>query len=179
MAQSFLNRTDLPLGLRNNNPGNIRVTSSDQWQGMIGSNQGFVQFQDVSWGIRAMATILGNDILSGKNTIRKLISEYAPPSENNTAGYINNVSAWTGWGADQTLPATRETLFLLILAMMKMEIGSAAANLVIDSDIWEGLKRMNSELLLVFGGGNEVLASGAGVGIAAAALIIIYFLTHK
>lgn len=177
MPQSFLNRTDLPLGLRNNNPGNIRVTS-DQWQGMIGSNGGFVTFQDVSWGIRAMATILGNDILSGKNTIRKLITEYAPPIENNTNAYINNVASWTGWSADQSLPVTRDTLFRLIRAMMMMEIGSASS-LVTDSDINAGLNKMNAQLLAAFGSNSGAVGFGAGIGIAAAAIIIIYFLTHK
>lgn len=137
-AISFLNRTDLPLGLRNNNPGNIRVTS-DQWQGMIGSDQGFVTFQDVSYGIRAMVIILKNYINNGYNTITKIISRYAPSSENNTQVYINNVVSWTGWKADETLSGDYNTLFTLIRAMLRQEIGSSAASLVTAQDIAQGI----------------------------------------
>ena len=69
MAQSFINYVDAPLGLRNNNPGNIRDMGIC-WEGKIGSNKGFVVFNDVAWGIRAMIvnfhtsiTIYGNDTL--------------------------------------------------------------------------------------------------------------------
>jgi hypothetical protein len=53
MAQSFINRTDLPIGLRNNNPGNLRPSNAYEWQGQIGVNFNFVVFEDVAWGIRA------------------------------------------------------------------------------------------------------------------------------
>ena len=42
--------SDLPLGLRNNNPGNIRP-SNPPWQGATGENGGFVVFDTmVQWG---------------------------------------------------------------------------------------------------------------------------------
>lgn len=174
MANSFLNRTDLPLGLRNNNPGNIRVTT-DSWQGMIGSSGGFVTFQDVSYGIRAMATILGNDILAGK-TLGQIISEYAPSTENNTAAYIQFVSGQTGFASNQQLEATPNTLFQLIRAMLKMEIGSSSS-LVTDQDIYQGLNLLNSNLLSYFGGSGTGGAIGSGLLIVA--LITIIFILNK
>lgn len=179
MADSFLNIVGLPLGLRNNNPGNIRVTG-DQWQGMIGSESGMVRFQDVTYGIRAMATILGNDIIDGTNTITSLISQYAPPSENDTAAYINYVVQDTSYDANQELPATSDTLFKLIRAQMKEEIGQTYAAMISDDDVNQGINMMNSDLLSVFGS-----AAGGGSGFQSEAIlilavsIIIYFITRK
>lgn len=145
MAKSFLNRSDLPLGLRNNNPGNLRP--GDNWQGMIGENGGFLVFQNIAYGIRAMATDIGNDIrLDGLNTIRKLVNEYAPPTENNTALYISRMVQSTGFAADQPLPANAETLRKLIRGHMRVELGDSYAALVTDSDILEGLSMINKDL---------------------------------
>ena len=35
-----------------------------------------------------------------KETLRQMISVYAPPNENNTSEYLENVLAWTGLPAD-------------------------------------------------------------------------------
>lgn len=81
---SFLGRKDLTRGIRNNNPGNLRVTP-DKWVGKIplsqntDLNKSFEQFTEIKYGIRAMLIDLLGDIGKGKDTIRKLISEYAPP----------------------------------------------------------------------------------------------------
>ena len=41
-------------GIRNNNPGNIRV-SKDQWEGMTGDDGAFVIFDSPESGVRALA----------------------------------------------------------------------------------------------------------------------------
>lgn len=82
-------------GIRNNNPGNIRL-SGTTWQGQVPPDQqtdtDFVQFTDARWGIRAMARILNNYALRGINTVSGIISTWAPPTENKTAAYINAVA---------------------------------------------------------------------------------------
>lgn len=165
MAQSFLNQTGLPLGLRNNNPGNIRP--GDSWVGMIGSNQGFVVFSDISWGIRAMATDLGNDMRKGLDTVRKLITEYAPPAENDTEAYIRSVIRDMKVFDNQILKRDLLTLQSLMRAIMNVELGRSYSALVKDADIKEGLSKMNPTLLSAFG------ISAAAGGSASIIIIVI------
>jgi len=179
MAKSFLNRSELPLGLRNNNPGNLRP--GDNWQGMIGENGGFLVFQDIAYGIRAMATDIGNDIrLDHLDTIRKLVYEYAPPSENDTAAYISRMVQSTGFAADQQLPPTAETLRKLIRGHMRVELGDGYAALVTDTDIMEGLTMINKDLQEYFNIEGMDLPGMAEtpelmIGFAAALAVAVYF----
>lgn len=81
-------------GIRNNNPGNIR--HGDNWQGMadVQTDASFIQFVNPEYGIRAMTKILltYNDRY-GLNTVRGIISRWAPPVENDTESYINSVAS--------------------------------------------------------------------------------------
>lgn len=140
MAKSFLNIPGLPIGLRNNNPGNLRATG-DNWKGMIGTNGGFVVFENIAWGIRALAIDLRGDINEGKNTVERLISEFAPPFENDTFAYIKKVSDYTGFTTDILKP-DYDTLSKLIRAIMNVELGPGYSAMVPDSDIKEGLALM-------------------------------------
>ena len=146
MAKSFLNYPGYPLGLRNNNPGNIRP--GDNWQGMIGTNGGFVVFENIAWGLRAMGKAIIHELNVGNNTITKLIYEYAPPSDgNNTQAYIANVVNDTGFSANQILQPARNTLKRLIRAMMNVELGYNYSALITDSDIYEGLSLIQSGII--------------------------------
>lgn len=56
------------------------------------------------------------------DTISKIVTKYAPPSENDTASYIKNVAARTGFGADQSLDLNdNAVLSRLESAMTKQE----------------------------------------------------------
>ena len=56
------------------------------------------------------------------NTVRGLVSSWAPPSENDTAGYIAGVAKDTGYGADQKLDMHNpEVMRKVIAAMAKRE----------------------------------------------------------
>lgn len=82
----------------NNNPGNIRRTQGTPWQGEIVPSPwraGFVVFDTLEHGYRAVLLLLNNYIAKGFNTIEKIITRWAPPSENNTAAYIDFVSRYT------------------------------------------------------------------------------------
>lgn len=92
-------------GIRNNNPGNIRHGGS-QWQGMsaIQSDSEYVQFDDPVYGIRALAKLLKNyQSRYGLNTINQIINRWAPPSENLTGSYVDNVSRIVGIGKNQAI----------------------------------------------------------------------------
>lgn len=125
---SFLGQSTLPRGIRNNNPGNLILTSI-KWQGKIENSKNtdgkFEQFTSVEYGIRAMLKDIINDVKKGKNTITKLISEYAPPSENNTANYINFLANSLGISPNQVLSNLNSTFLKQIArTIIKIENGT-------------------------------------------------------
>lgn len=85
-------------GLRNNNPLNIR--KGNDWKGerKVQHDPAFEEFESMQMGLRAGFIILRNYITGygGKsakfNTIEKIISRWAPPSENATRKYIDFVA---------------------------------------------------------------------------------------
>lgn len=82
-----------PRGLRNNNPGNIR-NSSTVWQGEItpSKDKSFKQFKSMAYGYRAVIRLLQNyRKLYYLKTIAELINRWAPPTENKTSAYITRV----------------------------------------------------------------------------------------
>lgn len=81
-------------GIRNNNPGNIRYNKSINWKGQKGpDDDGYLIFQNSLMGIRALTLLIKNyNRIYGLNTIRKIISRWAPTNENDTESYIKSVS---------------------------------------------------------------------------------------
>lgn len=126
---SYLGHHSLPRGIRNNNPGNLKITPI-QWQGKIPAARNtdgvFEQFERYVYGIRAMMKDILGDMREGKDTLRKIINEYAPTSENQTSAYVAAVSAATGWGPDTRLQASYATMARLIPAMVFHENGMPA-----------------------------------------------------
>lgn len=113
-------------GIRNNNPGNLVKSKANAWKGKIPLSQNtdsrFEQFTAPEWGIRAMFIDVKGDITKrGQNTIKKLISSYAPKFENNTAAYIAVVSKAIGKSADALL--TDSDYLPLMKAIIKHENG--------------------------------------------------------
>lgn len=116
------NEKHIPLGIRNNNPGNIRATATI-WRGQKGSNRGFIVFETPEYGIRALTVLLRNYYFKHDlKTIAQIIRRYAPSNENNTQSYINSVALRTGYSATQVLPWP-EALPALIYAIIKHENG--------------------------------------------------------
>lgn len=111
------------LGLRNNNPGNLRYNPNIKWRGQIGQEKGMAKFDKPENGIRAMTIDVAGDVFKdGLNTIRKFLNVYAPPSENNTANYIAFVSKRAGIHPDAAI--TTKDFAKFIPAMIAMENGS-------------------------------------------------------
>lgn len=90
-------KKQVPRGIRNNNPLNIRKGSSWKGEKPNQTDKQFEQFVSLEWGIRAAFKLLRNHISGFKgtrpkmNTYRKIITMWAPPSENATEEYINYV----------------------------------------------------------------------------------------
>lgn len=111
-------------GLRNNNPTNIRINAANAWKGKISPNTdgAFEQFDTPINGIRAALIILKNYGASNRNTLRKVITAWAPASENNTANYIKYVQDATGINPDAIL--TDKQRIAMIRPMIVIESGS-------------------------------------------------------
>jgi len=133
---SKLNIKELKRGIRNNNPGNL-IRTPNKWVGKIpyaeSKDDKFEQFSSLEYGVRAMLLDLINDINKGKNTIRKLISEYAPAFENNTMAYINSVASSLNVTPDFPLKVINSDLLLLLAkAIIKVENGTDAKHVTDD-----------------------------------------------
>lgn len=95
----------LPRGIRNHNPGNIDRNLT-QWAGMADeqTDSRFIVFSAPEYGIRALAkTLLTYQRKHGLNTVTEIIHRWAPPSENDTAAYVDHVAAQVGVTPDQRL----------------------------------------------------------------------------
>jgi hypothetical protein len=107
-----------PRGLRNNNPLNIRH-NADVFQGEIkGNDKSFKIFETMPYGYRAAFVTLATYLSRGQNTIEKIIAKWAPPTENNTAGYITNIEKYSGVPRDKKLTAADGADYILIVAAM-------------------------------------------------------------
>lgn len=117
-------RVGSTMGYRFNNPLNLRSTK-DQWEGKVGSENGFVVFSTPEKGIRAAAKTLQNYSKRGLNTVVDIVSTWAPASDkNDTDSYVLAVCKETGFEQTQKLDLKDEaTLKKLLSAMMKVEIG--------------------------------------------------------
>lgn len=139
----------LPLGLRQNNPGNIRPLPGGQlWQGQTGSANGFCIFATMPDGVRALAKNLlayyeHDDGKGGRiDTVSEAIARWAPPKDrNNTEAYIAFVCSVLKCGPDDEFDFhDRDFLFWMITAIGEEEQGhDAFTQNVSDDDIQRGI----------------------------------------
>ena len=119
----------LPRGLRNCNPGNIRI-NSDLFQGEIrpSKDKSFKQFETMAYGYRSLFRILSNYRKNyGLDTIRKMIGRWAPENENDTDAYVKAVSDYAGIPADGPININdREQMIRIVAGMSKVENGREA-----------------------------------------------------
>ena len=119
----------IPRGIRNCNPGNIRITK-DKWQGLrkYQEDKEFFQFTNMAYGYRGLLRTLQNYRRRHNCiTIADFISRWAPSNENNTSAYIRKVCQ------DLQVPAVhvvdiedREEMCALAAAISYVENGEAA-----------------------------------------------------
>lgn len=84
------------LGIRLNNPGNIRYNQHNRFIGLADPPQekGFCRFTEPKYGIRAIMVVIRNYMRNyNLRSIVQIITRYAPPEDNNnTSKYIKDVS---------------------------------------------------------------------------------------
>ena len=113
-------------GLRNNNPLNIRIGNTWIGEKMPNTDGAFEQFITMEMGLRAGFVLLERYIRKyGRNTVRKIISAWAPSNENNTRAYIAQVVKVSGLGADEVIAHDNyDQMSRLVDAMIKVECGT-------------------------------------------------------
>ena len=126
----------LPRGLRNCNPGNIRITK-DKWHGLREeqTDKSFFQFTEMKWGYRALKRTLQNyRKRHGCMTIADFINRWAPETENNTSGYIKRVCT------EMEVPSTfvpdvddKDTMCAFAAAISQVENGVPAVMADVES----------------------------------------------
>lgn len=104
------------------NPLNIRYNERNQWQGQTGEYKGFAVFSTTTKGFRAAILILLKYIFYGFNTPKKIISRWAPPSENDTESYVRTVCKRTKLSEDIVI-GNAQAFQDLVLAMAFVESG--------------------------------------------------------
>lgn len=123
-------------GLRNCNPGNIRL-SPTKYMGEVTPSRdtAFKQFETMAWGYRAIFVLLDSYRRNGFRTIRQMITRYAPPVENETDVYIQRMIEWTELSADKPIDTNNaDVMTLFVSAISRMENGKPA----VDSDVLAG-----------------------------------------
>ncbi len=114
----------VPRGIRNNNPLNIRIGNNWMGEKVPNTDGTFEQFESMPYGIRAALKIIYNYMHKYKlNTIRKIISRWAPRNENMTNEYIYYVSKRMEIAPDTPLFFTFGEMRDLVLAMARIECG--------------------------------------------------------
>lgn len=130
----------LPRGIRNNNPLNIR--KGNRWKGERPHqvDDSFEEFTSIEFGLRAGFKLLRNYItgFDGKrpkcNTIYKIVSMWAPPSENATRKYIDYVSQYTGIHPLEVIDfKQRAKMVKIVQAMCRVECGEDIPRETIES----------------------------------------------
>ena len=136
---------DLPRGIRNRNPGNIRVGAS--WFGLAEFEEmtdfqraetAFCVFSEDKWGLRAMARLLRRyQDHHGLTTVEAMIGRWAPPSENKTAAYAAYVGERIGVAPTARIDFSDAAVAVpMIAAMTRLENGQQPYS---DAIIEEGI----------------------------------------
>lgn len=118
-------KPNIPRGIRNNNPLNIRI--GNVWLGEVQepTDPDFEQFISMYYGVRAGFVLMRRYIKHYKRTtIPAIISAWAPATENDTQRYIDHVSQLSGIPIDAQLDFNdEERMVALVDAMIVQECG--------------------------------------------------------
>lgn len=122
-----------------NNPFNIRYKASNNWKGQTEPKNGFCQFSELKYGVRAAFLLVFNyRNLHDATTPRDIIRYWAPKEDgNDTSSYIDFVAQLIN--EDEPIDTTLEYLILLY-SMWKVEQGWVPS-------LWEFATLLNASLI--------------------------------
>ena len=140
-----------PRGIRNNNPGNIRL-SKTRWKGQKEEqvDRDFIEFETETDGLRALFRLLLTYHLKyGLDTVESIINRYAPPRENATDHYIYSVARSVGVKRNALLDLTQpKTMAAVARAIVRHENGHPPAGV---PEYWYPPEIYAAALARVFG----------------------------
>lgn len=112
-------------GIRNNNPGNLNYVGQPGATLEEGPNARFAKFRTAQDGLVALADQLRRYSSRGLDTIREVVTTYAPASENDTRGYINQLAQFMGIDPDEKFDVRTDpaALAMLMKGIIKHENG--------------------------------------------------------
>ena len=123
-------------GIRNHNPGNIRLGT--KWEGLADkqTDPSFCVFKSNTYGCRALLKLLKTYVTKYNcNTITKIISRWAPSHENNTSAYILYVANKVNNGTTEPLSFNKALYIKIAKAIAYQENGTDAK--IISEQVWE------------------------------------------
>ncbi|AQT27773.1 endolysin [Ralstonia phage RS-PI-1] len=131
-----------PIGIRQNNPGNIRFGAG--FDGEQEGDSGFGAYPTpVAGGTALIKNLVAYDVKHGLNTVQGIVGRWAPRNENDTTAYINSVAADLGVGSGDVLNMKDPgTLAKLATAISKHEGNGTVFN----GDFYGALTSNNPEL---------------------------------
>lgn len=113
-----------PRGIRNNNPGNIIVTSQNDWEGAIphdiNTDGKFEQFKTYAYGVRAMIVLIQNYMSKYRlNTLESIVYRWNAGNPN----YVKYVAEKSGIAPTAKITANKETIKKLVQGIADFENG--------------------------------------------------------
>jgi hypothetical protein len=117
-----------PRGIRDNNPLNLQPLAQGQWSGQTGTDGRYATFASPEAGMAAADRNLQTYASKyGINTVSGIINRWSPPSENNTAAYIQTVAHDLGVDPNAKLDLNNPQVRKAVLtSMSKVELGQSA-----------------------------------------------------
>lgn len=111
-------------GIRNNNPGNLVISSSD-WKGKVPLAQNtdgrFEQFTAWIWGVRAMVYLIRKYLKTNRNTIDAFLTSYAGVGAQSSYGQF--LQAELGISPYTPIHPTKNNIEQIAYAVSKFESG--------------------------------------------------------
>lgn len=123
-----LNSLDMPRGMRNNNPLNIRRFAHNDWLGKIhddvARDMEFEEFRHPMYGFRASFILIHRYIKSGCSDVSSIIRRWAPTVDGNDVNnYLRVISSFGLDPNDLIIPLDWKTMSTLVEAMFSVENG--------------------------------------------------------
>lgn len=120
-------RNATPLGVKLNNPLNIRHSRRNDWIGLnpnTPQKEGFCNFLTLEHGYLAALKLMRTYMTKYQLlTPAAIIYRWAPPTENKTHLYLATVCAWTGLDQNETIEVMSIEMLQLLQGMARMETG--------------------------------------------------------
>lgn len=154
-----LGRQKQPRGIRNNNPGNIEDGPFAKSQrGYKGSDGRFAVFDTPDSGAAAQGSLLRSYGARGINNVEGIVNRWAPPSENDTGGYVQFVAQRLGVDPKAQLDLSDERVLSRLQQAMADKENGEGGSLAAMSD---------AELMASLGGGGGAKPRGPAPGLPA------------